>query len=191
MMEQVKVGLLGLLVVIGGVSIYQNSQLSSKMDDVETNVTIKVKDAISNIKVAAPAPIIASQPVTPAPIAKPPLPSTINETVPTGPTTGIAFTEESHTFGDVAVDSENLYAFEFKNTGDEPLIITNAKGSCGCTVPQWPTEPILPGKTGIIDVKFTPNKGQVGQKIEKTVTVTANTSPASTMVRIKANVVEK
>jgi hypothetical protein len=191
MMEQVKVGLLGLLVVIGGVSIYQNSQLSSKMDDLETNVTIKVKDAISNIKVAAPAPITTTKTVTPAPMAKPPLPSTINETVSTGPTTGIAFTEESHTFGDVAVDSENLYAFEFKNTGDEPLIITNAKGSCGCTVPQWPTEPILPGKTGIIDVKFTPNKGQVGQKIEKTVTVTANTSPANTMVRIKANVVEK
>ena len=190
MMEQVKVGLLGLLVVIGGVSIYQNSQLSTRIDDLETNVTIKVKDAVSQMK-ATPAPVAQAKPITPAPPVNNPLPSTITETVPTGPTTSMTFTEEMHTFGEVAVDSENLYPFEFKNTGDEPLIITNAKGSCGCTVPQWPTEPILPGKTGIIDVKFTPNKGQVGQKIEKTVTVTANTNPAKTMVRIKASVVEK
>jgi len=71
------------------------------------------------------------------------------------------------------------------------LKITNAKGSCGCTVPQWPKEPILPGQTGTIDVKFTPNAGQAGQPIEKIVTVTANTSPANTMVRIKANVIAK
>ncbi len=60
--------------------------------------------------------------------------------------------------------------FEFKNTGDAPLIITNVQSSCGCTVPTKPTEPILPGKTGKIDVKYNMNTGP----IRKTITVESN-----------------
>ncbi len=110
--------------------------------------------------------------------------------VPTGPTTSIKFAKDVHSFGTVQEESENMYSFTFTNTGKEPLIIQDAKGSCGCTVPNYPKQPIMPGKTGTIDVKFTPYKGQIGPA-EKTVTVTANTEPSATIVKIQANVVEK
>jgi hypothetical protein len=60
--------------------------------------------------------------------------------------------------------------FEFTNTGDAPLLITNARSSCGCTVPKPPTDPILPGKTGKIEVKYNMNPGT----ISKTITVESN-----------------
>ncbi len=107
-------------------------------------------------------------------------------TPPTGPTTAIKFQSEVHDFGNVDAETENKYSFEFKNTGTEPLTISNARGSCGCTVPNWPKEPIMPGKTGMIDVIFRPTKAQAGKAQEKTVTVTANTNPTNTIVKIKA-----
>ena len=83
-------------------------------------------------------------------------------------------------------DSSSRCEFVFTNTGEEPLIISKAKGSCGCTVPNWPKEPILPGKSGKIDVVFRPSKGQAGSKQTKTVTVSANTSPENTILKITA-----
>ena len=68
------------------------------------------------------------------------------------PKTKIKFSKDMHEFGNVEVNSENKYSFNFINSGNEPLKISNAKGSCGCTVPNWPKEPILPGKSGKIDV---------------------------------------
>ena len=69
-----------------------------------------------------------------------------------GPTTTIFFDTEVKDFGNVSVDSENKYSFEFINNGMEPLKISNARGSCGCTVPDWPKQPIMPGQKGKIDV---------------------------------------
>lgn len=63
-----------------------------------------------------------------------------------------------------------IRTFEFTNTGDAPLIITNVLSTCGCTVPTKPTEPIMPGKTGKIDVKYSMNPGP----IRKTITVESN-----------------
>ena len=77
-------------------------------------------------------------------------------------------------------------SFEFTNTGDEPLIISNAKGSCGCTVPEWPKEPIAPGETGEIAVEYKP-AGQSGVQT-KYVTITANTSPATTQLTITGDI---
>ena len=74
-------------------------------------------------------------------------------------------------YGSVSKESDNgLRTFEFKNTGDAPLIITNVQSTCGCTVPSKPTEPIMPGKTGKIDVKYNMNPGP----IRKTLTVESN-----------------
>lgn len=74
-------------------------------------------------------------------------------------------------YGTVSKDSDSgVRTFEFKNTGDAPLIINDVKSTCGCTVPSKPTEPILPGKTGKIDVKYNMNPGA----IRKTITVTSN-----------------
>ena len=102
------------------------------------------------------------------------------------PKTNIKFSKDMHEFGNVEVNSENKYSFNFTNSGNEPLKISNAKGSCGCTVPNWPKEPILPGKSGKIDVVFRPSKGQAGSKQTKTVTVSANTSPENTILKITA-----
>lgn len=74
-------------------------------------------------------------------------------------------------YGTVTKETDSgLRTFEFKNTGDAPLIITNVQSTCGCTVPTKPTEPILPGKTGKIDVKYNMNPGP----IRKTITVESN-----------------
>ena len=102
------------------------------------------------------------------------------------PKTKIKFSKDLHEFGNVEVNSENKYSFSFINSGNEPLKISNAKGSCGCTVPNWPKEPILPGKSGEIEVIFKPSKGQAGSKQTKTVTVIGNTSPENTILKITA-----
>jgi hypothetical protein len=80
-----------------------------------------------------------------------------------------------------------MTTFKFKNTGDKPLIISNAQGSCGCTVPDYPKEPVAPGASAEIKVKFN-SKGKKGQET-KFVTLTANTDPAETRLTIKANVI--
>lgn len=107
---------------------------------------------------------------------------------PSGPPTSIKFEQEEHDFGKIKQDSQNKYKFKFKNTGTNPLLIENAVGSCGCTVPTYPKEPIAPGATGEIEVVYSPGK-QKGQQ-QKTVTVTANTEPKETRVQIKAEVEE-
>lgn len=74
-------------------------------------------------------------------------------------------------YGTVSKDSDSgMRTFEFKNTGNQPLIITNVQSTCGCTVPSKPTEPIMPGKTGKIDVKYNMTPGP----IRKTITVESN-----------------
>jgi len=83
----------------------------------------------------------------------------------------IEFSKETHDYGNIKYDGEPYCSFEFKNTGDQPLIISNAKGSCGCTVPEWPKEPIAPGAKGSIRVKYdTKRPGP----INKSVTINSN-----------------
>lgn len=105
---------------------------------------------------------------------------------PTGPKTSIQFAEMTHDFGTIEQDSRNTKVFTFTNTGEHPLIISDAKGSCGCTVPNYPRQPVQPGETGEIEVVYSPGK-QVNQQ-SKTVTITANTEPSTTVLRISANV---
>lgn len=107
---------------------------------------------------------------------------------PVGPTTSISFPVTEHNFGKIKQDSENRQIFTFTNTGNEPLIIETATGSCGCTVPEYPKEPIAPGETGEINVVYKPGKQKGSQT--KTVTITANTEPKQTKLFIKAEVEE-
>jgi len=103
-----------------------------------------------------------------------------------GPPTTVAFENMEHDFGTIEQNTTNPYTFTFTNTGDQPLIISDAKGSCGCTVPDYPKQPVMPGETGEIKVVYSPGKQKNMQT--KTVTITANTEPATTVLRIKANV---
>ena len=113
-------------------------------------------------------------------------PSPTNMPAITGPKTAIQFPVIAHDFGKVKQNTENKYVFNFTNTGKEPLLISDAKGSCGCTVPEYPKEPIAPGATGEIKVVYKPG-GQQGNQ-NKTVTVTANTDPPQTLLNISADV---
>lgn len=102
--------------------------------------------------------------------------------VPAGPTTSMKFDEMSYNFGTITAGEKVRHVYKFTNSGNEPLIISNAKGSCGCTVPQWPQEPIAPGDEGEIVVEYN-SKGKSGNET-KTVTITANTEPAVTKLTI-------
>ncbi len=106
--------------------------------------------------------------------------------VPAGPLTSIEFEETEFDFGVVDAGEKVNHMYKFKNTGNEPLIISNAKGSCGCTVPSWPKEPIPVGGTGEIQVQFD-SKGKKNKQ-SKRVTITANTDPAQTFLTIKGEV---
>lgn len=106
--------------------------------------------------------------------------------VPAGPTTVMTFEHTDYEFGTVKEGEKVSHTYKFTNTGDEPLIISSAKGSCGCTVPKWPSEPIAPGGTGVIDVVFD-SKGKPGKQAKR-VTVNANTVPAQTFLNISGTV---
>ena len=102
------------------------------------------------------------------------------------PKTALTWSTIEHDFGNIKQDSENTHVFKFTNTGTEPLIIEKAKGSCGCTVPEYPKEPIPPGATDEIRVVYKPGKQK--NKQTKKVTVTANTDPVQTILTISADV---
>lgn len=91
-------------------------------------------------------------------------------------------------FGKVLDGDLVEHTFEFVNTGKAPLILSAVEPSCGCTVPKsWPKNPVLPGETGKIEVTFD-SKNRVG-KINKTITVIANTAPANTILKLTGEVV--
>jgi hypothetical protein len=98
----------------------------------------------------------------------------------------IEFSKDTHDYGTVKYGADGTCTFEFKNTGNEPLIISTAKGSCGCTVPEWPKEPIAPGAKGTIIVKYDTKRPGA---INKSVTITSNAVNEPTkVIRIKGNV---
>lgn len=103
----------------------------------------------------------------------------------TGPV--FEFETEVIEYGDIAANSDGNRVFKFKNIGKSPLIISSVKGSCGCTVPTKPEEPILPGESGEIKVKYATNR--IGP-FSKTVTITSNAYEPKKVVKVKGRVLE-
>lgn len=103
------------------------------------------------------------------------------------PQAHINFETVLHDFGQIPVGTNAVCEFTFTNTGKEPLILSNVKASCGCTVPEWTKEPVLPGEEGVIKVKYTtvsrPNV------INKAVIVHSNADNKQVILRIKGEVV--
>ncbi len=169
--KQIQIGLLGLvalLLVLNFTGIFDgifgggsDDAKDAARQNLETNVTAD-----------------ATTPIT--------TPNTTKPAVPAGPTTTISFSETEFDYGIVDQGEKVQHTYKFTNTGNEPLIISNAKGSCGCTVPSWPKEPIPVGGTGEIDVVFD-SKGKKGKQ-SKRVTITANTDPVQTFLTIKGEV---
>jgi len=99
----------------------------------------------------------------------------------------MAFDKKIHDFGEIKAGEKVSYSFRFVNRGRRDLVIQNASGSCGCTVPDFPKEPIPPGREGFIRVLFN-SEGKNGVQ-EKQVTVLANTLPNTNEIRIKASII--
>ena len=171
MKEQIKIALLAIIagtLIIETVFMLNEGDYSGGSVSEGESTLSQVQAPVSPIA----APVIPAQPAKPEP-----------------PKTSIKFAEESFEYGNIKQNStNNEHVFKFTNTGDKPLIIENAVGSCGCTVPKWPQEPILPGSTGDIVVDYKPGTQKGSQR--KTVTVTANTEPRDTRIVISAFVEE-
>jgi len=108
---------------------------------------------------------------------------------PDGPIPAFSWSEEEHNFGTINEGDVVEHTFSFTNSGEAPLIIESARASCGCTVPSWPREPIAAGETADIKVRFD-SKGKPNVQ-NKTVTITANTYPKISRLRIKTFVTPK
>lgn len=101
----------------------------------------------------------------------------------------ISFEKTVHDYGNVPYNGNGECEFRFTNTGNEPLIVQKPKSSCGCTIPTWPKEPILPGESEVIKVTYKTSRPGV---INKTVTVTSNAVTNATVVlRIKGTVMDQ
>ena len=97
----------------------------------------------------------------------------------------ISFDKLVHDYGTIELNGNGDCQFTFTNTGKEPLVLTNVRSSCGCTVPSWPKEPVLPGKTGVINVKYATSRAGV---INKSVVVTSNAKTSTVTLQIKGEV---
>ncbi|MDQ4141177.1 MAG: DUF1573 domain-containing protein [Bacteroidota bacterium] len=100
----------------------------------------------------------------------------------------IKFEKETHDFGTVAEGVQATYEFKFKNTGNQPVVISNVQPSCGCTTPDWTKEPILPGKSGMVKAVYN-SAGRPGA-FHKSITVTSNASNPTQALFIKGTVAE-
>ncbi len=99
----------------------------------------------------------------------------------------IEFKTDVIDYGTIEKGADGVRVFEFTNTGDAPLIISNVKSTCGCTVPKKPKDPIMPGMTGEISVKYDTNRVN---PIRKTITVTSNAETPTVALKIKGLVVD-
>ncbi len=98
----------------------------------------------------------------------------------------ISFEKETHDYGVIQQNADGTCQFSFKNTGSAPLLISDCIGSCGCTIPDWPKEPIAPGRSGKINVTYDTKKVGV---INKSVTIKSNAiENSSKIIRIKGEV---
>lgn len=160
---------IGLLVVIAGVlGLIAFKMYSSSNTDITSRSATEATEAAAAEQAKGKNPAASTEGLSSQALAK----------------TTIQFTETEHDFGKLKQGDEVEHKFKFTNTGSEPLVIENAKGSCGCTVPSYPKEPIAPGGTGEILVKF--NSAGKSNQQQKTVTLTANTEPLQTILTIKA-----
>lgn len=100
----------------------------------------------------------------------------------------IEFKSDTIDYGTIEKGSNGVREFEFTNTGNEPLIVSKVSSSCGCTIPKKPDAPIMPGKTGVIEVKYDTNRVN---PIRKTITVISNADTPTVALKIKGLVVNE
>lgn len=107
---------------------------------------------------------------------------------PAAKSDSIVFNKMVHDYGTLEQGADGSCEFKFTNNGKVPVVLSGVHASCGCTTPEWPREPILPGQTGVIKVKY--DTRRLGA-IDRTVVVNSNASNSTVVLRIKGNVVAK
>ncbi|MFO7869115.1 MAG: DUF1573 domain-containing protein [Bacteroidales bacterium] len=100
----------------------------------------------------------------------------------------IKFDKTMHDFKTLSQGGDGTCQFTFVNEGDNPIILSNVRSSCGCTVPKWPRKPIQPGESGVIDVKY--NTNRIG-RFNKSITVSSNAVNSPVVLRIMGTVEAK
>ena len=100
----------------------------------------------------------------------------------------IRFETTEHDYGTIYQNADGSCEFSFTNVGDEPLILSQVRSSCGCTIPKWPKEPILPGQSGVITVTYDTKRIGV---ISKTIKVLSNATQPDLDLQIKGTVIQK
>ncbi len=181
MSNNLKIGLLGLVAV----ALIVNGYFLLKKSDNNTSSEAETENVAENIlKTAADAKDSAAK------LAEKkdnPKKADNSKTVdPNMPKTTMTFEKMEHDYGKVEQQTKNEYIFKFTNSGTNPLVISNAKGTCGCTVPEYPKEPIMPGEDGEIKVEYSSRTSKGVQT--KMVNITANTVPEQTQLKITADV---
>lgn len=174
-------------VIISLVALSASGYLFVKLNATEKNLQALSETVSKLAAVQSPVAPVLNDPGNP--FTNPPV-DQINQPggeVPAYGGTSISFTKTAHDFGKIKAGEKVTTKFHFKNTGNNPLIISNAVGSCGCTVPSYPRQALQPGEEGDIDVQFD-SSGKRGEET-KTVTITANTQPAQIVLTIKATVI--
>ena len=116
--------------------------------------------------------------------------SCVNQTEQQAQKTGmeIFFEETTHDYGDILIDSDGTYNFEFKNIGKESIVVNKVRSSCGCTIPSWPKEPIETDNSGEIAVKY---NTAVPGSFMKTVTVYSSAANSPVKLIIKGKVIDR
>ncbi|WPP53382.1 DUF1573 domain-containing protein [Catalinimonas niigatensis] len=171
-MKKLKIGMLPFFAVTFLLASCNDAALEKKVSDLEQRVA-----ELESKTPAAKSSALTRQ------ISQP------ESNAPQGEAPEFKFEESAYDFGAITEGDVVEHIFKFTNTGEAPLIIQSASASCGCTVPSYPREPIAPGATGEIQVKFdSSNKPGIQNK---TVSITANTDPSITRLTIKSNVVPK
>lgn len=100
----------------------------------------------------------------------------------------IKFEETEYNYGEIEVNSDGTCEFEFENTGKEPLLLTRVRASCGCTTPKWPKDPIKPGDTETIKVKY---NTRIKGSFSKSIVVYSNAKNSPVRLSIKGKVIDK
>ncbi len=101
------------------------------------------------------------------------------------PKASLSFESTVHNFGTIPYESDGRCYFEFTNTSDVPLVINDVRTTCGCTRPEWPSEPVSPGEKGKIGITY---NTKIQGNFQKTITVYSNTTDSPTRLMIKGKV---
>ncbi len=134
-------------------------------------------------------PVVSDQAITPAgnaAIIRNPVAESVQDSVDAAT---MEFVETEYLFGEVDEGTVIRHTFDFTNTGKVPLLITDARSTCGCTVPSYPKEPVAPGQSGTVEVVF--NTAHKYGRQRKPVTLTANTYPSMTTVYVDGTVINE